>query len=256
MTAPAGAPPAALRRVIGAYLRRYHRHEIQVDAQLPDRPALIVANHGFGGVVDLNVLALATVLDQLEDRRHVTFLVHQLAWTLGFGRVAEALGCVPGSAAAVDRAFAARGHVAVFPGGDIDAAKSTKDRNLVTFAGRSGFARMAMEHDVPVVPVVTAGAGESLLVLHDGQPLARALRLPHLLRVKALPVSLTFPWGLNVGIAGMLPYAPLPTKLVTAVLAPMTPEDGETAADFAARVESAMQARLTELTAHRRPVLG
>jgi len=250
------APPKALLRIISEYLRRYHRHEVQVDAQLPETPALIVANHGFGGVVDLNVLALATVLDQLEDSRHVTFLVHQVTWTLGLGRPAEALGCVAGSAAAVDRAFAAADHVAVFPGGDIDAAKATKDRNRITFAGRSGFARVAMQYDVPVVPVVTAGAGESLLVLSDGQALARALRLPQLLRLKALPVSLTFPWGLNVGVAGMLPYAPLPTKLVTAVLPAMTPDDGESAQDFAARVEAVMQTRLTELTADRRPVVG
>lgn len=249
-------PPAVLIRAVDEYLRRYHRHEIHVDEQLPETPALIVANHGFGGIVDLNVMALARTLDRMEDTRHVTFLVHQLAWTFGVGRLAEALGCVPGGAEAVDEAFAAADHVAVFPGGDVDAAKATRDRNLVTFAGRSGFARMAMKHGVPVVPIVTAGAGESLFVFSDGQRLARALGLPDLLRVKALPVSLAFPWGLNVGLAGLLPYAPLPTKLVTAVLPPMRPEPDEAPADFATRIETAMQRRLDEITADRIPVLG
>lgn len=54
----------------------------------------------------------------------------------------------------------------------------------------------------------------------------------------------------------MMPYAPLPTKLVTAVLPPMLPTDGETAADFAARVEAMMQLRMDELVAGRRPVIG
>ncbi|RHW23381.1 glycerol acyltransferase [Nocardioides immobilis] len=250
------APPAVLLRVIDEYLRRYHRHEVQIDAQLPETPALIVSNHGFGGILDLNVLALARTLDRIGDPRQTTFLVHQVAWTLGVGGLIEPLGCVPGSAAAVDEAFAAGRHVAVFPGGDVEAAKPTRERNRIKFAGRSGFARVAIDKGVPVVPVVTAGAGESLLVLSDGQRLARALRLPQLLRVKALPVSLTFPWGLNLGIAGMLPYAPLPTKLVTAVVPAMTPADGESAEAFATRVESAMQDRLTELTADRRPVVG
>jgi 1-acyl-sn-glycerol-3-phosphate acyltransferase len=238
------------------YLCRYHRHELRVDEPLPHDPVLVVANHGFGGVADLNAMALAVSLHKLQQVRPVTFLVHQMAWTLGAGRFVEALGGTPGSSQAVEEAFEAGHHVAVFPGGDIDASKAIKDRNKVRFAGRSGFARVAIEHGVPIVPVVTAGAGESLLVLNDGQAIARTLRLPKLLRVKALPVSVSIPWGLSFGVAGMLPYLPLPTKLVTAVLAPMRPHEGESAADFALRVESAMQARLDELTAHRRPVLG
>jgi 1-acyl-sn-glycerol-3-phosphate acyltransferase len=248
--------PAALTNAISTYLRLYHRHEIQIDSPLPETPSLLVANHGFGGIVDLNALALSATLQRLNPSREVTFLVHQLAWTLGLGRLVESLGGRRGSAESVDEAFAAGRHVAVFPGGDVDAAKATRDRNRIRFAGRSGFARTAIEHDVPVVPVVTAGAGESLFVFSDGQQLARLLGLPRLLRVKALPVSLSAPWGLSIGIAGMLPYAPMPTKLVTAVLEPMRAELGESAADFAARIEHAMQARLDLLTSDRVPVLG
>lgn len=248
--------PAALTNAISTYLRHYHRHEIQIDSALPETPSLLVANHGFGGIVDLNALALSATLQRLDPNREVTFLVHQLAWTLGLGHLVESLGGRRGSAESVDEAFAAGRHVAVFPGGDVDAAKATRDRNRIRFAGRSGFARTAIEHDVPVVPFVTAGAGESLFVLSDGQGLARALRLPQLLRVKALPISLSAPWGLSIGIAGMLPYVPLPTKLVTAVLEPMRAEAGESAADFAARIEHAMQDRLDLLTSDRVPVLG
>ena len=52
--------------------------------------------------------------------------------------------------------------------------------------------------------------------------LYRALRLDELLRVKALPTSLSLPWGLNTGAVGMLPYLPLPSKLHTRVLAATT----------------------------------
>lgn len=242
---------------VAACLRTYHRHEIHVDDEFPDAAsALVVGNHGYGGVVDLNVMAVACTLHRLGVSRPVTSLVHQLAWTVGAGPLIEAFGGRPGSREALDEAFAAGHHVVVYPGGDIDAAKSWRDRNVVRFAGRCGFAREAMKHDVPIVPIVTAGAGESLFGISDGQGLARLLRLPRLLRVKAVPISVSIPWGLSVGVAGMLPYLPLPTKLSTAVLPAMRAEAGETAEDFALRVEHAMQRRLDELVAHRTPIIG
>jgi 1-acyl-sn-glycerol-3-phosphate acyltransferase len=146
--------------------------------------------------------------------------------------------------------------VLVLPGGDIEAGKPFSDRDRIMFGGRRGFAKLAMDAGVPIVPVVTAGAGESLLVLSSGRRLARALRLDKTLRIKALPVSVSLPWGVNVGAVGMLPYLPLPTKLDTAVLPAMQPQPGETHEQFGDRVESAMQARLTEMTKDRRPLLG
>lgn len=246
----------AVTAMVSDYVRIYHRHDLTVDAPLPDEPALIVANHGFGGVFDLNVLALVRTLAELGIDESTTYLVHDLAWTLGAGPIIERLGGAPGSAEAVRDAFAARRHVAVFPGGDVEAGKPTSERNRIKLDGREGFARAAMEHDVPIVPVVTAGAGESLLVLSDGAGLARALDLPRLLRLKTLPVSVSLPWGLNVGVVGLAPYLPLPTKLATAVLPPMRSRDQETPSAFAARVAAAMQRRLDELVRRRRPLIG
>jgi 1-acyl-sn-glycerol-3-phosphate acyltransferase len=246
----------AFRRLGIEFVRRYNRLDITAAAQELTDPVLFVANHGFGGIFDLNVFAVSAAFEHLELDRDVTILTHQLAWTLGVGRFIEPLGARPASPDSARDAFARGEHVAVFPGGDIDAAKSWEQRNSVTFGGRSGFARLALDADVPIVPIVTAGAGESLFVLSSGQRLARALRLDTLLRVKAAPVSVSLPWGFSVGAVGMLPYFPLPTKLVTRVLPAMTATDGEASADFAARVETAMQTAMTDMTTGRRPVLG
>jgi 1-acyl-sn-glycerol-3-phosphate acyltransferase len=255
MTETKASLRALMRDGLDVYLRAYHRHEIKIDAEMPE-PALIVCNHGFGGLVDLNAWALFAVLRAVGTKRPTTALVHQVAWTLGFGKIAEAMGGKPASRDTAKKAFADGHNVAVFPGGDVDGAKSWRDRNKVKLAGRSGFARLATENNVPVVPVVTAGAGESLLVISDGRQVAKALQLPRLARLKALPLSITIPWGVNVAVAAMLPYVALPTKLVTAVLPAMYPQSGESAEDFAGRVEAAMQARLDELVAGRIPVLG
>lgn len=239
-----------LARFIGSY----HRHELQADAPIPSEPCLIIGNHGFGGVFDLNVLSMSRALESLTERP-LLYLVHQLAWTVGAGWMVEQFGCKPASSANAADGFEAGRHVVVFPGGDVDAAKPWSRRNQIDFDGRAGYARLAIEHGVPIVPVVTAGAGESLVVLSDGQGLAARLGLAKF-RVKALPVSVSLPWGLNVGVAGMLPYFPLPSKLVTAVLPAMRPDDGEEAEAFARRIESAMQHRLDQLVIDRKPLLG
>ena len=249
------ALPAFLDQAV-SFVRRYNRLEVDLQTSAPEEPVLFVANHGFGGVFDLNVMAANAALEDLDLDRPVNFLTHQLAWTLGVGRVIEHLGARPASNESAVEAFAEGNHVMVFPGGDVEAAKSFSHRNEVIFGGRSGFARLAMEQQVPIVPIVTSGAGESLLVLSDGKRLAKKLKLDKLLRLKALPVSLSFPWGLSVGAVGQLPYLPLPTKLRTAVMPPMTPKKGEEAQEFADRVQNAMQDTMTAMTAKRKPILG
>ena len=100
--------------------------------------------------------------------------------------------------------------------------------------------------------------------------------------MNTLPVSVSLPWGLNVGGVGLLPHVPLPSKLRTAVLAPvqplgvaglrpyllvptrrvtsvldpMRPGEGETPEAFGDRVEAAMQAELSAMTDHRKLLLG
>jgi 1-acyl-sn-glycerol-3-phosphate acyltransferase len=247
---------AAFRHRAVQFVRRYHRLEVDLEVTSLPTPVLFVANHGFGGIFDLNVMAANAALEDLKLDRPVTFLTHQLAWTLGVGPIIEHLGARPASEESAAEAFADGHHVMVFPGGDLDAGKSFLHRNEIVFGGRSGFARLAIEQKVPIVPIVTAGAGESVLVLTDGKPLAKALRLDKLLRIKALPISISLPWGVSVGVAGMAPYLPLPSKLHTTVLPAMKPRRGEDATAYAGRVQAAMQAAMTAMTADRRPLLG
>lgn len=238
---------SVLKKLGTDFAYRYHRLDISGDLTTPPEQVLFVANHGFGGIFDLNVLAILATFDELGLDREVTILTHQMAWTLGVGKLLEPFGARPAGREVALEGLAAGRHVLVLPGGDLDACKSFADRNKIVFGGRTGFARLAIETGVPIVPLVTAGAGESVLSLSDGQRLARALRLDKLFRAKAMPVSISMPWGLTVGGAGVLPYFPLPTKLTTRVLEPMTADVDESPEDYAARVESVMQTALTEM---------
>ncbi len=255
--------PLLLRRLFARYAQlvaAYTRLDVDTSAGLPEPPALIVVNHGFGGLFDLNVFAMADTLRRLAvtPEQPLTFLTHQAPWALGIGWMVQPLGCVPAGEQGLRTAIGRGEHVIVFPGGDIDAGKPWSRRHAVTFAGRSGFARLARDEGIPIVPMVFVGAGESALVLHDGAELARALRLDRSpLRTKALPVSVTLPWGLTVGAVGpLLPYLPLPTRIRGAVLPAMSALEGEAPSAYARRVERVMNRTARELATGRRPVLG
>ncbi len=245
-----------LRELGGEFVRRYNRLEVEVEAAKLHEPVLFVANHGFGALFDLNILATGAALEELNLDREVTVLMHQMTWTLRLGAFVEPFGARPASHTSAHEAFEAGRHVLVLPGGDLEAFKAWPDRDRVMFNGRSGFARLAMDAGRPIVPIVTAGAGESVLALANGERLARAMKLDKLLRLKALPVTVSLPWGVTVGGAGFLPYLPLPTKLLTRVLPAMVAGESETAEEYALRVEVQMQAALTDMTEGRRPLLG
>ncbi len=119
--------------------------------------------------------------------------------------------------------------------------------------------RLALEHDVPVVPVVAIGGQETALFLGRGRRAAGALQLDRLLRLKVLPVAIGPPFGVTVlDLPGRIP---LPSKITIRVLNPIDlrerlgadpdPEQGYRL------VTSTMQRSLTALGRNRRfPVVG
>ena len=73
-----------------------------------------------------------------------------------------------------------------------------------------GVVRLALRTQVPVVPSVSVGAHETLVVLARGQSIAEALRLDRLFRVGVFPLVAGPPLGIvPVGI----PTLPLPAKI-------------------------------------------
>jgi 1-acyl-sn-glycerol-3-phosphate acyltransferase len=92
-------------------------------------------------------------------------------------------------------------------------------RDKVVLAGRRGFVRQAIRSDVPIVPVATVGGPDTLPVITDGRRLAKLLRLDKLTRSEVFPLAIGFPLGLTLGI---IPQIPLPAKIRTEILDPVS----------------------------------
>jgi 1-acyl-sn-glycerol-3-phosphate acyltransferase len=195
----------------------YFRGEVRGLGNIPeDGGVLLVGNHSGGNMTpDTTVLTLA-----FSSYFGVERAFHQLAHNLvlsapGLGFLRR-YGTVAASQENARKALRAGAAVLVYPGGDHEVFRPSWERHRIDFAGRKGFIRLALDEDVPIVPVVAVGGQETALFLARGERLARWLALDRLFRLKALSVSIALPWGLNIG--DMLGHIPLPAKITIEAL--------------------------------------
>jgi 1-acyl-sn-glycerol-3-phosphate acyltransferase len=238
----------------------YFRAEVRGLERIPeDRAVLLVGNHSGGNLTpDTGVFTLAFSTYFGVERRFYQ-LAHNLvlSWP-GLSRLRR-YGTVAASPENADRALDSGAALLVYPGGDYEVHRPSWESAKVDFGGRKGFIRLALEKDVPIVPVVSVGGQETALFLTRGERLARLLMLDRMLRLKVLPLSLAIPWGLNVG--DLLGHVPLPAKITIQVLPPIDlrgeygeqPDLGEVYDGVLARMQSTLD-RLQE--ERRLPVIG
>jgi 1-acyl-sn-glycerol-3-phosphate acyltransferase len=253
--------PGLTERVIGwlrPLIKGYHRAEVRGLDSFPAGGALVVSNHS-GGLFPMDVPVFATgFYEKFGYDRPVYTLSHDMLFNGPQGDILIRTGFIRANHENADEALRSGGVVVVFPGGDYDVYRPTLAENTIDFDGRSGYVRAAINAGVPIVPAVAIGGQESQLYLSRGMGLAKALRLDKLMRVKILPISVGFPFGLSAVLPVNLP---LPTKIVMQVLDPIdvTAQFGQQpdidAVD--AHVRRVMQKALDRLAKERRlPVIG
>lgn len=199
--------------------RYWFRVEARGFAEVPrDRAVLFIGNHN-GGLLtpDTAMTAQAWFHAQGVDRPTFAMIhpsIFRMPWLNVHAAKLGGVQAVPKMAAKVLEA----GHpLLLYPGGGADAYKPYWERHRIRLGDNMGFVRLAMRYGVPIVPVVSIGGHETLVVLHEGTELAERLGLSKL-GIERVPISLTFPWGLTVGAPTHVPF---PVKIVIQVGAPI-----------------------------------
>jgi 1-acyl-sn-glycerol-3-phosphate acyltransferase len=199
---PWGLHPATLRQgtLPGLLLYKYYfRVETHGIDRVPPGRVLLVANHAGQLPFDAAMVAVAMLLEAEPPRivrGMAEYWVPQLPWVSVF---AARGGGVAGTPETCREMLEAGEAVLVFPEGVRGMNKLYADRYKLQRFG-TGFLRLALEAQTPIVPVAVIGSEEQQPGLANWKALGRLLGMP------AFPVTPTFPW---LGPLGILP---LPVK--------------------------------------------
>lgn len=246
----------------GPVVNRYFRSEVRRMDRIPDRQCLVVTHHD-GGVIPINGICFGVAwYEHFDFQRPLYVLAHDLIHKV-FSHFTELLprsGLVPADRHVMD-ALVPTGHsMLVFPGASKETFRPFWERRKIDLGGRMGFVRQAMRHKIPVVPLVSAGSHETVIVLLRGAKLADLVGLRRLVRsADSLPVMAGLPWG--IWALPFLPQLPLPAKITSEVLEPMDlpgdPDDLAAVKQNFDDVLGTMQSALDRLYDERKwPILG
>jgi 1-acyl-sn-glycerol-3-phosphate acyltransferase len=197
----------------------YFDAEVRDLDRVPDEGGvLLVGNHSGGGMTPDTSALWATWYEERGYDRPLIGLGFDAAFTIPvLGDVMRKIGQVPASHENAARALGEGLPLLVYPGGDHDLFRPWTERNQVDFAGRKGFVKLALEQQVPVVPVVGHGGHDAVFVLTRGEAIARMLGTDRL-RLGAVPIIWQLPWGVSPPIPI---YLPLPAKITVQICEPL-----------------------------------
>src|SRR5919202_666410 len=195
----------------------YFRADVQGLEKIPrEGPVLLVGNHSGGNMTPDTIVFTLAFATYFGVERRMFQLAHNLVLAMPHLAFLRRYGTVAASPDNANLALDQGAALLVYPGGDYEVFRPSWETAKVDFGGRKGWIRQALAKDVPVVPIVSLGGQETALFISRGDRLARMLRLDKVFRLKALPISLAPPWGLNIG--DMLGHLPLPAKIRIRVL--------------------------------------
>ena len=225
----------------------------------PEERVLIVGSHNGGLAAPDMTMVMYDWFRRFGTERPVYGLMHSNVWQVypELSQLAAQMGAVLAHPKMAIAALQRGASVLVYPGGAQDVFRPYSQRHQIELAGRRGFIKLALRENVPIVPIVSTGAHDTLFVLADIYPLMRQLHewgMPWLfdLDPEVFPIYLGLPWGLSFG---PLPNWPLPVQIRTRVCKPIVFDRGgrEAASDRAYvdacyhQVRRHMQAELDEL---------
>ncbi len=191
----------------------------------PHDQVLLVGSHNGGLATPDMVMMMYDWFRRFGPERSVYGLLHPTIWKKFpiVAHLAAQVGAVMAHPKMAIAALRQGASVLVYPGGAKDVFRPHSLRHKICLDGNRSFIKLALEYNVPIVPLISYGAHDTLIILADYYPQVRQLHewgMPWLLDIdpEVFPIYLGLPWGLAIG---PLPNIPLPVTIHTRVCPPI-----------------------------------
>jgi 1-acyl-sn-glycerol-3-phosphate acyltransferase len=214
-----------LQPLWGWFYEYYFRVQTAGWEQVPEGQVMFVGSHNGGMAAPDMFMMLYDWFQRFGTERLVYGLMHPKVWQVypPLAFLAERAGAIAAhpkmALAALDR----KASILVYPGGAQDVFRPYHQRDQIQLGERKGFIKIALQRHLPIIPAVSWGAHDTLLVFANLYPLMQQLHaqgMPWLFDVdpEVFPIYLGLPWGLAIG---PLPNIPWPQPITTRVGAPI-----------------------------------
>lgn len=191
----------------------------------PHDQVLLVGSHNGGLATPDMVMMMYDWFQRFGTERPAYGLLHPSFWK-GLpmaAHLAAQVGAVMAHPKMAIAALEQGASLLVYPGGAKDVFRLHSLRHKICLGGNHAFIKLALGKNVPIVPLISYGAHDTLIILADFYPQVRQLHewgMPWLLDIdpEVFPFYLGLPWGLALG---PLPNIPLPVTIHTRVCPPI-----------------------------------
>lgn len=207
------------------FYRYYFRVQTSGWQHMPSTgKVLIVGSHNGGLASPDTSMFLYDWFCRFGYKRLAYALMHSSAWQYPIFAIPGAqVGAIMAHPKMAIAALQKDAALLVYPGGAHDMFRPYSWRHQIHFAGHKGFIKLALREEAPIVPIISYGAHETLIVLGDFYQQVKQLHqwgFPWSLDggTGVFPVYLGLPWGVGVG---PIPNFPLPVQIHTRVCAPI-----------------------------------
>lgn len=206
----------------------YHYYHVQTSGwdNIPtQQKVLFVGSHNGGFSAPDQFMIMYDWFRRYGVEKPVYGLLHRKVWQVSppLGYMAAKIGAVVAHPKMAIAALRSGASVLVYPGGAQDVFRPHYLRNQICLAGRKGFIKLALQENVPIVPVISTGAHDTFYVLADCYDIMQQLHkwgMPWLFGIdpEVFPIYLGLPWGVAFG---PLPHIPIPTNVRIRICPPI-----------------------------------
>lgn len=174
----------------------YHRFNVDGFEKIPERGgAVIVYYHA---AIPIDYIYLASKL-MLKRKRLIRSIVDKyVIWIPGFEMLAAGFGCFAGTRESCIKLLKEGRLIGIAPGGGYEAQCGSRDYDVL-WKKRAGFAKIAHEAQVPIIPVFTENIRETVINMQTGlgwwRRVYNTTRIPMVPLYGGFPVRLTMHVG-------------------------------------------------------------